>query len=76
MPKLLTASQIEQFREEGCVHPIRAIGEADALELRRKLEAFERGSGGPLSGDLRHKSHLLFTWLADLVRVTEGPAPQ
>jgi hypothetical protein len=68
MPKLLTASQIEQFREEGCIHPIRAISEADALELRGKLEAFERGSGGPLSGDLRHKSHLLFTWLADLVR--------
>src|ERR1700726_2070777 len=68
VPKLLTSSQIEQFREEGCIHPIRAISEADALGLRRKLEAFEDGSGGPLSGDLRHKSHLLFTWLADLVR--------
>jgi non-heme Fe2+,alpha-ketoglutarate-dependent halogenase len=68
LPKLLTASQIEQFREYGCVHPIRAISEADALELRSKLEAFERSSGGPLRGDLRHKSHLLFTWLADLVR--------
>jgi ectoine hydroxylase-related dioxygenase (phytanoyl-CoA dioxygenase family) len=25
-------------------------------------------SGGPLKGDLRHKSHLLFAWLGDLVR--------
>jgi non-heme Fe2+,alpha-ketoglutarate-dependent halogenase len=66
--QLLTPVQIEQFHEDGCIHPIRAISETDALELRRKLEAFERDSGGPLRGDLRHKSHLLFTWLADLVR--------
>src|SRR5450755_978361 len=66
--QLLTPVQIEQFHEDGCIHPIRAIGEADALELRRKLEAFERDSGGALRGDLRHKSYLLFTWLADLVR--------
>ena len=25
-------------------------------------------TGGPLKGDLRHKSHLLFSWLGDLVR--------
>jgi non-haem Fe2+, alpha-ketoglutarate-dependent halogenase len=68
VPKLLTTLQIEQFHEDGCIHPIRAISEADALELRSKLEAFEHGSGGPLRGDLRHKSHLLFTWLAGLVR--------
>ena len=64
----LTPSQIEQYHRDGCVHPVRAIGEADALELRRKLEAFEDDNGGPLRGDLRHKSHLLFAWLADLVR--------
>jgi non-haem Fe2+, alpha-ketoglutarate-dependent halogenase len=42
--------------------------EADALELRHRLEAFEAQSGAPLGGDLRHKSHLLFAWLGDLVR--------
>ena len=33
-----------------------------------RLEAFERQTGGPLKGDMRHKSHLLFAWLAELVR--------
>src|SRR5690349_6493829 len=68
MPKLLSRSQIERFREEGYLAPIRVMSEADAQEYRRRLEAFEATTGGPLGGDLRHKSNLLFTWLADLVR--------
>lgn len=68
MSKILTASQIEQFREEGCVFPIAVMSEAEAGELRERLEAFERRTGAPLKGDLRHKSHLLFAWLGDLVR--------
>jgi ectoine hydroxylase-related dioxygenase (phytanoyl-CoA dioxygenase family) len=40
----------------------------DALGLRRRLEAVEAEHGGRLTGELRHKPHLLFTWLADLVR--------
>ena len=68
MPKRLASAQIKQFRDEGCVFPIRVMSEADAARLRAQLEAFERQTGGPLKGDLRHKSHLLFTWLADLVR--------
>src|SRR5437763_12288104 len=68
MPKVLTQTQIDRFWRDGCVFPVRVMSESDALELRRKLEAFERETGGPLKGALRHKSHLLFTWLADLVR--------
>jgi len=68
MPKILTQAQIDQFWREGCVYPVRVMSEADAIEIRRRLEQFEAQSGGPLKGALRHKSHLLFTWLADLVR--------
>ncbi|MBI3515103.1 MAG: phytanoyl-CoA dioxygenase family protein [Proteobacteria bacterium] len=68
MPKLLTADQIRQFEAEGYVSPVRVMSEADAGEIRRHLEAFETRTGGPLRGDLRHKAHLLFPWLADLVR--------
>ena len=68
MPKCLTPAQIEQYREEGCVFPIRSMSEREAAEFRGRLEAFERRTGGPLKGDMRHKSHLLFTWLAELVR--------
>jgi non-haem Fe2+, alpha-ketoglutarate-dependent halogenase len=44
------------------------VSETEAAELRRRIEAFERRTGGPLKGDMRHKSHLLFAWLAELVR--------
>ena len=68
MPKILTQAQIDQFWRDGCVFPVRVMSEAQALEIRARLEAFEAETGGPLKGALRHKSHLLFTWLGDLVR--------
>ncbi len=68
MPKILTPSQVDAFWRDGCVFPIRVMGAGDAAEIRRRLEAFESETGGPLKGALRHKSHLLFTWLAELVR--------
>jgi non-haem Fe2+, alpha-ketoglutarate-dependent halogenase len=68
MPKILSPEQIAQFERDGCVFPIRVMSEEDAARLRARLEEFERRTGGPLRGDLRHKAHLLFTWLADLVR--------
>jgi non-haem Fe2+, alpha-ketoglutarate-dependent halogenase len=68
MPKILTQQQIDQFWRDGCIFPIRVMSEADAAEIRSRLEDFEEKTGGPLKGDLRHKSHLLFSWLADLVR--------
>jgi len=68
MPKLLSNAQTEQYRREGCVFPLRVMSAAAALECRRQLEEFERASGGPLRGELRHKSHLLFAWIAGLVR--------
>ncbi|MEP7070165.1 MAG: phytanoyl-CoA dioxygenase family protein, partial [Usitatibacter sp.] len=68
MAKVLTQAQIDAFWRDGCAFPIRVMTEGDATAIRNRLEAFENGSGGPLKGALRHKSHLLFTWLADLVR--------
>jgi non-haem Fe2+, alpha-ketoglutarate-dependent halogenase len=68
MAKSLTPQQIEQFREHGYVAPIRVISTEHALALRARLEEFERTHGGPLKGAARHKSHLLFSWLNDLVR--------
>jgi hypothetical protein len=67
MTKMLTEDQVEKFRREGYVSPVRVMSEAAAGAVREKLEAFERGTGGPLRGELRHKSHLLFTFLSDVV---------
>ena len=67
MPKILTPAQIETFWRDGCVFPIRVMSNDEALAIRARLEAFERDTGGPLKGDLRHKSHLLFPWLDEVV---------
>ena len=68
MNRILTPQQVETFWKDGCVFPIRVMSEEAAIEIRNRLEDYEREAGGPLKGALRHKSHLLFTWLADLVR--------
>jgi non-heme Fe2+,alpha-ketoglutarate-dependent halogenase len=68
MPKFLTQAQIDRFRDEGFLAPIRVMSEEDALDLRSRLEQAEAGGGGPLRGDLRHKPHLLYTWLNELIR--------
>ena len=68
MSKLLTPLQLESYQESGYVAPIRVMSLGQAHTLRMHLEAFERLHGGPLKGALRHKSHLLFGWLNDLVR--------
>ncbi len=67
MTKVLNGAAIRQYAEQGYYAPVRVMATAEALDLREKLETFEAGAG-PLAGRIRQKSHLLFTWLADLVR--------
>ncbi|MCY7305386.1 MAG: phytanoyl-CoA dioxygenase family protein [Rhodoferax sp.] len=66
--KLLTSQQCDQYRADGYPAPIRVLSADQAAELLGRLEAFEHTQGGPLKGSYRHKTHLLFTWLNDLVR--------
>mgnify|MGYP000496773409 CR=1 FL=1 len=68
MDQALDDATIARYRQEGYAAPIRAVSNADARTLRRQLEEFEQAQGGPLAGDQRHKTHLLFTWLDALVR--------
>ena len=70
MPKILTQAQIDTFCRDGCVFPIRVMSAERASAVRARLEAFEHSTGGPLKGDLRHKSHLLFPWLDEIVHDT------
>jgi non-heme Fe2+,alpha-ketoglutarate-dependent halogenase len=67
MPKMLNQEEIDRYHRDGFLHPIRVMSEAAAGEIRARLEAYESETGGPLKGDLRHKTHLLFAFLADLV---------
>ena len=68
MSKILTETQIAAYEREGYLAPVAAMSEADARALRATLEAIEAGMGGPLRGDIRHKAHLLFPFLAELIR--------
>ena len=66
-PKALSSEAIAQYREAGWYAPLPVLSTAEAAALRARLEAHERAAGAPLSGAMRHKCHLLFTWLWELV---------
>lgn len=68
MGKQLSAAAIEQYHRDGYYFPVRVLSADEAKDAREKLERVERDLGGPLRGVYRVKPHLLFTWLADLVR--------
>lgn len=67
MTKILTEQQVAQFHRDGYLSPIRVMSEEAANEIRQRLEDHERRSGAPLRGELRHKTHLLFKFLSDVV---------
>jgi len=64
----LSAKQIEQYRRDGYVCPVPVMPVAEALGLRRKLEAVEAKQGGRLEAAQRSRAYLLFKWLDDLIR--------
>ena len=67
MNKILTKSQVDQYKNEGFISPIRIMSEEDALSLRREIEAFEASQGKPIHGTQKTKAFLRFPWAYDLV---------
>jgi non-heme Fe2+,alpha-ketoglutarate-dependent halogenase len=63
----ISTDAIRQFDAQGFYAPIPALTNGEAADLRNRLEAFEAANIG-LTGGLRNKPHLLFTWLDELVR--------
>ena len=68
MSKTLKPEAIEGLRRDGFHFPIAAISPRQAADYRQQLETFEAANGGALTGANRFKTHLLFKWLADLIR--------
>ena len=64
----LAQQDTDSFAERGYHFPTRVLSAGVALRYRQLLEAFETSQGGPLSGQLRNKPHLLFTWIDELIR--------
>ena len=65
--KLLTEAAVRRYRDAGFLAPVRVLSTDEAAGMRAKLENFE-ATAGRLAGKTRQKSHLLFTWLNDLIR--------
>jgi chlorinating enzyme len=65
--KSLSEAAIRQYRELGYLAPVPALTRSEACDLRRRLETFEAGGVG-MQGAIRHKPHLLLTWLDELIR--------
>lgn len=63
----LPPQAVDHYRRAGYVSPIRVMTAAEAEGCRRKLEAAE-ASGRLPEGALRTKSHLLLTWVDEIVR--------
>jgi len=66
--KALTPQQVEQYWRDGFVPKVRVMSREDAERARAALEEYEQRTGGPLRGNLRHKAHLLFPFLSQIVR--------
>ncbi len=67
----LSLEQIEQYRRDGYLFPIDCLTPEEVRHYRGRLEAFEQEQGdtfGKLPDLVRSKSHMLFTWMAELVR--------
>jgi non-heme Fe2+,alpha-ketoglutarate-dependent halogenase len=68
MGKSLSPAALAQCEREGYFFPVPVLSAGEAEQYRERLERVERDLGAPLRGVYRIKPHLLFTWLADLVR--------
>lgn len=68
MQRGLSASEAAAYRERGYHFPIDIMPEQEADGLHRRLIESGRLAGGRLEGRMNQKPHLLFPWIADLVR--------
>ncbi len=63
----LSPTAVEFYNEHGYFAPVRVLSTQQAAALRGKVESYE-ASSHQIEGALRNKSHLLFTWLDELIR--------
>jgi non-haem Fe2+, alpha-ketoglutarate-dependent halogenase len=71
MPASLSPVQVAQYQRDGFLFPVDCLTPEEVRHYRTRLEAFEREQGdtfGNLANLVRSKSHLLFTWMDELVR--------
>ena len=68
MSKVLNENAIAQYNREGYYFPVKILDDEQIAANRARLEKFEDDQGSPIAGAQRSKSHLLFTWVDNLMR--------
>jgi hypothetical protein len=68
VPKLLSEADIASYRRIGYHFPVDVLSADEVAGFRRKLEEYEAVSGGPIKGEMRHRSHVLFSWIDEMIR--------
>jgi len=68
MATTLDAAAIQHYRTHGYYHPLEILSATEVAAYRARLEAVERAQGHPIAGPQRSKSHLLYTWVDELIR--------
>lgn len=68
MPKILTDEQVEQYRSEGYVYPMRALSAEEAAEATARVEQFEADYGCEAQEKLIFQAYMPFRWLNDIIR--------
>lgn len=63
----LTAQQLEDYRRDGYLFPLKALEADEISSLRLRLDAMEEARGGRIAPVHNIKLHLLVPWLWDLV---------
>ena len=67
MLKILNTKKIKFFNNNGYLFPIKVMEEKEAFLYRTALEDYEKSQGSAISGIDKHKSHLLFSWVNEIV---------
>jgi non-haem Fe2+, alpha-ketoglutarate-dependent halogenase len=67
MPKVLSQEAITSYARSGYYFPVPVLSATEVARCRSCLERHEARAGQPLQGNFRHKAHLLFTWVDELV---------
>ena len=66
--KELDAHDVESYKTKGFFLPADVLSQEEVAFYRTKLESFEKETKQAIQGSHRSNSHLLFTWIDELVR--------
>lgn len=66
MPKHLTDAQIQSYGRDGFCSPIDVMSEADAMDLRQRLEDVEARFPDALNPHQRNNTHLTFSVIDEI----------